>query len=422
MTNPQCINDILLKISEEDFSHYPNQLIFSAIKTLHLRNEDPSVLFILSALKDNGVIDAAGGKEWISTITKTSSSIVNIDAYIKRVKDETRLRIFIKHLHDSIDSVNFRNGKSVDEIINDAQQKFYNLDNGHLEMDPTTQEIFDKVYEEFLGRCESDCEITGVRTGYTEIDEAMGGLQPGQLTVLCARPAVGKTTMAINMLTNILREGTKNALFFSQEMSVYDLAKKCLSVHGRIPQRSISLGTKSDIERKLCKHSHKALRESALTMVYSRSTAIQLLAKARSIMRHRKIDVIFIDHLHELLPDNTRVTRVEQLGDTVSNIIKMARDLSVPVVLLAQLNRGIDSRLNKRPLASDLKGSGAIEEKADVILAIHREEDVDTKRMSNDTELMFLKNRHGPEGVTEKLIFRPNEMRFEKEGPMLEHF
>jgi replicative DNA helicase len=139
-------------------------------------------------------------------------------------------------------------------------------------------------------------------------------------------------------------------------------------------------------------------------------------------MRHRKIDVIFIDHLHEILPDNTRVTRVEQLGDTVSNIIKMARDLSVPVVLLAQLNRGIDSRLNKRPLASDLKGSGAIEEKADVILAIHREEDVDAKRMSNDTELMFLKNRHGPEGVTEKLIFRPNEMRFEKEGPMLEHF
>ncbi len=416
-------------LRSEDFYFSRHQLIYDALLELHRDTVEPDEIVLVEKLKNNGTLEQAGGNETITSLTARIDTTAHASFWLDIVKQKALLRKCIYTALEVIDSAN-RQPHDVEHFLANFEQKVCSLgDEQNLRASIPFAEPIKHAMEQ-IQRMLSREELDGVLSGYADLDALTNGFKPGEMVVLAARPSVGKTSLAMNIVENVAfspkyRENPKQALVFSLEMSATSLAMRLICGRARVNMNDLRKGF---VHRNQAEKLHQTSKEfqSASLWVDDTSglTINQIRAKARRLKMRNKLDLVVVDYLQLISVDSRVPSRENQIAEISRGLKSMAKELNVPVIVLSQLNR--DSEKERRdPRLSDLRESGSIEQDADVVMLLGkqrkgedvRETDVDDHRdeVQEDFEhivLILAKQRNGPTGKI-NLAFRRKFTRFE---------
>ena len=403
-----------------DFYRHEHQLIYAAIGALINASKPADVITVFEQLQNQGHADAAGGLGYLNSLAQYVPSASNIRRYAEIVRERSILRKLVK-ASDEIATAAFNpKGRAVDKILDEAEQKIFNIGEegsrmkqGFQSMDSLVVDLLDRVQE----MADNPNDITGVPTGFHDLDKMTSGLQPGDLVVLAARPSMGKTAFAINIAEHVaLNEGLPVAVF-SMEMGAAQLAVRVVGSIGRVDQGHLRTGKLTDEEWPRLTEAIERLRTVSLHIDENPGlTPSELRANSRRLARQcGKLGLIVVDYL-QLMSGSSGSdgdNRATELGEISRGLKMLAKELQCPVIALSQLNRGVEQRTDKRPMMSDLRESGAIEQDADIIMFIYRDDyyNKDSKD-PGVAEIIIGKQRNGPTG-TVRLAFLKPLTRFE---------
>lgn len=406
-------------IREDDFYRYDHRIIFQFIVKLVNASRPADVITVFDALSAAGKADDVGGLTYLNALAQNTPSAANIRRYAEIVRERGILRKLVS-ASDEISTTAFNpQGKPVDKILDEAEQKIFNIGEegsrmkqGFQGMDTLVVELLDRVQE----MADNPNDITGVPTGFYDLDRMTSGFQAGDMIVLAARPSMGKTAFAINIAEHVaLNEGLPVAVF-SMEMGASQLAVRIVGSIGRIDQGHLRTGKLTDDEWPRLTEAIEKLRNISLHIDETPGlTPSELRANARRLARQcGKLGLIVVDYL-QLMSGSTAGgdNRATELGEISRGLKMLAKELQCPVIALSQLNRSVETRTDKRPMMSDLRESGAIEQDADIIMFIYRDDyyNKDSKD-PGVAEIIIGKQRNGPTG-TVKLAFLKPLTRFE---------
>ena len=408
-------------LSPSDFYRYEHRLIFKAIKDLIDASKPADVITVFEALQSLGHADEVGGLSYLNSLAQYVPSAGNIRRYAEIVRERGILRKLVS-ASDEIATAAFNpQGKPVDTILDEAEQKIFNIGEegsrmkeGFQDMGTLVLDLMDRVQE----MSDNPNDITGVPTGFYDLDRMTSGLQAGDLIILAARPSMGKTSLAINIAEHVALYEELPVAVFSMEMGASQLAVRIVGSIGRIDQSHLRTGKLSDDEWPRLTEAIEKLRNISLHIDETPGlTVSQLRTNARRLARQcgGKLGLIVVDYLQLMsvssgMSDENRATAV---GEISRGLKMLAKELGCPVIALSQLSRGVESRPDKRPMMSDLRESGAIEQDADVIMFIYRDDyyNKDSKE-PGVAEVIISKQRNGPTG-TAKLAFLKPLTKFE---------
>jgi replicative DNA helicase len=405
-------------LTEGDFYRYEHRLIFGAIAALVNASKPADVITVAEHLERAGKAEEVGGMAYLNGLAQFIPSAGNIRRYAEIVRERAILRKLVA-TGDEIAASGFNTqGKPVAQILDECEQKVMQIGEEGARMKTGFQSIDDLVVQ-YLDRvqelADNPSDLTGVSTGYFDLDRMTSGLQAGDLVVLAARPSMGKTALAINIAEHVaLHEGLPVAVF-SMEMGAAQLAIRCIGSIGRIHQSHLRNGRLSDVEWGVMTETVEKLRHASLHIDETGSLSIvELRANARRLARQcGRLGLIVVDYLQLMSGSGGDENRSTELGEISRGLKKLAKELQCPVIALSQLNRSVESRTDKRPQMSDLRESGAIEQDADVIAFIYRD---DYYNKNSDepgvAEVIIGKQRNGPTG-TVRLAFIKHLTRFE---------
>jgi replicative DNA helicase len=410
--------DELLK--EHDFYRYEHQLIFGAMSTLFASNKPVDVVTIFEFMQGRGKTQEVGGLLYLNSLAQYVPSTGNIRRYAEIVRERSILRRLVS-TSDEIATIAFNTqGRSVVAILDEAEQKILNIGEesarmkqGFQEMSSLVVSLMDRVQE----MANNPNEITGVPTGFYDLDRITSGLQGGDLVVLAARPSMGKTALAINIAEHVaLNEGLPVAVF-SMEMGAAQLAVRVVGSVGRIDQGHLRTGKLSDEEWPRLSEAIEKLRHVSLHIDETAGlSANELRASSRRLAKKcGKLGLIVVDYLQLMSGSSSdNENRATELAEISRGLKMLAKELGCPVIALSQLNRSVETRPDKRPMMSDLRESGAIEQDADIIMFIYRDEyySKDACKEPGVAEIIIAKQRNGPTGMV-KLAFLKPLTRFE---------
>lgn len=401
----------------DDFYRPNHRLIFNAMESLGKRNSPFDVLTLAEFLKSTKQLEDAGGEVYLFELAKNTPTVANISAYADIVREKSVLRQLIEVSREIADTAFNPAGKETKDILDHAESKIFKIAEQrtrsqgpadiNLLLSRATERI-DQLYH-------SEETITGISTGFTDLDELTSGFQRGDLIIVAGRPSMGKTSLAMNMVEDAAIKSKKGVLVFSMEMPGESLAMRLMSSLGRIDQHRIRNGKLQDDDWPRLTSAVSMLSEVSLYIDDTPSMSpAELRARARRIARTNKnLGLIVIDYLQLMHIPGFREGRVAEITEISRNLKALAKELSIPVIALSQLNRGLEQRTDKRPQMSDLRESGAIEQDADVILFIYRDEvyreDSPEKGIA---EIIIAKQRNGPIGKV-KLTFLGKYTRFQ---------
>ena len=407
-------------IQEADFYRYEHRLAYGAMDKLINANKPADVITVYEHLQSQGKATDAGGLAYLNALAQYVPSAANIRRYAEIVRERAILRKLVT-ASDEIATAAFNTqGRSVDKILDEAEQKIFHIGEEGSRMQEGFQGM-DKLVVELLDRVEEMAanpnDITGVPTGFVDLDRMTAGLQAGDLVVLAARPSMGKTAFAINIAEHVaLNEGLPVAVF-SMEMGASQLAVRVVGSIGRIDQGHLRTGKLSDDEWPRLTEAIEKLRTVSLHIDETPGlTSSELRANARRLARQcGKLGLIVVDYLQLMSGSGGSGgdNRATELGEISRGLKMLAKELQCPVIALSQLNRSVEQRTDKRPMMSDLRESGAIEQDADIIMFIYRDDyyNKDSKD-PGVAEIIIGKQRNGPTG-TVRLTFLKNLTRFE---------
>ncbi|MDQ8001765.1 MAG: replicative DNA helicase [Pseudomonadota bacterium] len=415
------VGDLLV---DGDFYRHEHKLIYAAIGGLINANKPADVITVYEQLQNLGKAEEVGGLQYLNSLAQYVPSASNIRRYGEIVRERSILRKLISASDEIATNAFNTQGKAVDKILDEAEQKIFNIGEegsrmkqGFQSMDSLVVELLDRVTE----MADNPNDITGVRTGFYEFDKMTSGLQPGDMIVLAARPSMGKTSLAINIAEHVaLNEGLPVAVF-SMEMGAAQLAVRIVGSIGRIDQGHLRTGKLTDEEWPRLTEAIEKLRTISLHIDETPGlTSSELRANARRLARQcGQLGLIVVDYLQLMsvsggMADENRATAV---GEISRGLKMLAKELKCPVIALSQLSRGVESRTDKRPMMSDLRESGAIEQDADIIMFIYRDDyyNKDSKE-PGVAEVIIAKQRNGPTG-TVKLAFLKPLTKFENLAP-----
>jgi replicative DNA helicase len=410
------IGDILV---DADFYRYEHRLIYSAIGALINAGKPADVITVFEHLQSHGKADQVGGLSYLNALAQYVPSASNIHRYAEIVRDRSTLRQLVS-AGDEIASNAFNpGGQSVLDVVEESEKKIFRIGEqgkrnkqGFQAMDSLVVKLLDRVQE----MAENPNDVTGVSTGFYDLDRMTAGFQAGDLIVLAARPSMGKTALAINIAEHVaLHEGLPVAVF-SMEMGASQLAVRIVGSIGRIDQSHLRNGRLTDDEWPKLTEAIERLRNISLHIDESSGlTSSELRGSARRLARQcGQLGLIVVDYLQLMSGSSTDgENRATELGEISRGLKMLARELRCPVMALSQLNRGVEQRPDKRPMMSDLRESGAIEQDADCIAMLYRDDyyNKDSKE-PGVAELNLVKQRNGPTGKV-KLAFIKNQTRFE---------
>ncbi len=417
LLNPDCMEDVVSIVKQEYFYLPQHKAIFSSLMSMFTGTKsviDP--IAIADSLAKAGLYDKSGGKEYLLTLRDSVPSSANVTTYAKIVEEQYYLRRLISVSQDLIEKA-VSNGYDANKLLEYAEQKIYDIRQGSKDDDPKklSDVIINEVYDRLHNITGEEKEkYQAVPSGFGLLDRYITGLGKSDLILIGARPAMGKTSFALNLAQNISMMARKKCVFFSLEMSKEQLAERLLSARAGIPSQKIRRGELTDDEWVRLGNAAGEFEDAELYLDDSSSITVpEIKAKVR---RMKDVDAIIIDYLGLLQSAVRKENRVQEVSDITRNLKMMAKDLNVPVICCAQLSRGTEGR-NKshRPQLADLRESGSIEQDADIVLFLYRPEYYsgeldDDKRDEvdeNATELIVAKNRHGATGTV--------EMTFDKE-------
>jgi len=423
MLDNQTWDSVADKVVEADFYRRDHKLIFRTIEQLAEKQIPFDVITISEALEATGELDNAGGLAYLGLLAKDTPSAANIVSYANIVRDRSVLRQLIHIGTDISDSAFNTEGRTTADLLEQAEREVFKIaeqrqrgQGGFIPIKSLLAQAVDKIETLF----EQEGSITGAATGFTDFDDMTSGLQPSDLIIVAGRPSMGKTTIAMNMAENIAIKGDKPVAVFSMEMPGDSLAMRMMSSLGRIDQHKIRTGKLDDDEWPRLTSAINMLAETKLFIDDTPAlTPTEVRSRARRLMReHGQLGLIVLDYLQLMQSPSSGDNRVQQISDISRGLKALAKELHVPVVALSQLNRNLEQRPNKRPVMSDLRESGAIEQDADLIVFVYRDEvyheDSPDKGIA---EVIIGKQRNGPLG-TVRLTFLGQYTRFENfSGP-----
>ncbi len=406
------------KVASVDFYRKDHRMIFAAIQDLAEKQVPFDVVTISEALTKMDELDNAGGLAYLSILAKDTPSAANIVAYANIVRDRSVLRQLIHIGSDISESAFNSEGLTTSDLLEKAEKSVFEIaeqrQKGQVGFTPI-KELLGTAVEKIEALFEQEGNITGEGTGFTDLDEMTSGLQPGDLIIVAGRPSMGKTTIAMNMAENVAVGSGKPVAVFSMEMPGDSLAMRMMSSLGRIDQNKVRTGKLDDDEWPRLTSAINLLAETKLFIDDSPGlTPNEVRSRARRLTRDNgQLGLIVLDYLQLMQSPASGDSRVAQISDISRGLKTMAKELHVPVMALSQLNRNLEQRPNKRPVMSDLRESGSIEQDADVIMFVYRDEvyneDSPDKGMA---ELIIGKQRNGPIG-TVRLTFLGKYTRFE---------
>lgn len=411
------VGDLLL---EGDFYRYEHRMVYAAIGTLINASKPADVITVFEQLQSLGKAEEIGGLGYLNSLAQYVPSAGNIRRYAEIVRERSILRKLVS-ASDEISTNAFNpKGRPVAAILDEAEQKIFNIGEegartkqGFQAMDTLVVDLLDRVQE----MADNPNDVTGVPTGFYDLDRMTSGFQAGDLIVLAARPSMGKTALAINIAEHVaLNEGLPVAVF-SMEMGAAQLAVRIVGSIGRIDQGHLRTGKLTDEEWPRLTEAIEKLRTISLHIDETAGlTSSELRANARRLSRQcGKLGLIVVDYLQLMSGSSSDgENRATELGEISRGLKMLAKELGCPLIALSQLNRSVEQRPDKRPMMSDLRESGAIEQDADIIMFIYRDEyyTKDACKEPGVAEVIIAKQRNGPTGVV-KLAFLRNITKFE---------
>jgi replicative DNA helicase len=405
------VNDLL---TESDFYRYEHRMVFAAVGTLINAAKPADVITVFEQLQSQGKAEEIGGLAYLNSLAQYIPSAGNIRRYAEIVRERAILRK-LASASDEISTNAFNpKGRPVAAILDDAEQKIFNIGEegarikqGFQGMDSLVVQLLDRVQQ----MAENPNDVTGVSSGFYDLDRLTAGFQAGDLIVLAARPSMGKTALAINIAEHVaLNDGLPVAVF-SMEMGAAQLAVRVVGSIGRIDQSHLRNGRLTDDEWPRLTEAIEKLRTISLHIDETAGlTSSELRASARRLARqHGKLGLIVVDYLQLMSGSSDRENRATELGEISRGLKMLAKELQCPVMALSQLNRSVETRPDKRPMMSDLRESGAIEQDADIIMFIYRDEyyTKDACKEPGVAEIIIAKQRNGPTGVVKLAFLKP---------------
>lgn len=411
------------RVTEADFYREDHRLIFEAIRDLAEANKPYDVVTLAEWFKSRNQLENVGGLAYLGALANETPSAANIQAYADIVREQSVLRQLIS-AGVSISDMGFdAQGRTSSELLNEAEKRVFaiaeQLKRGKQDF-VSAGEVLPKLIKRVHELFESDNAFTGLPTGLTDLDDRTSGLQNGDLIIVAARPSMGKTALAMNFVENIaIKHGVPTAVF-SMEMSAPQLLLRMIASLGRIDQQRLRSGKLNDMDWPRFSHAVAMLEQAKSKIFVDDSSALnptEMHARARRMQREHEIGFIVVDYLQLMSVPGTRENRTTEVSEISRSLKALARDLNVPVVALSQVNRKADSNPDSKPRLSDLRESGSIEQDADVVMFIHRDDYHDPNSSKKGTaEIIIAKQRNGPTD-TVNVAFLREITKFENLAP-----
>jgi replicative DNA helicase len=412
--------EVLEILSDQDFYREAHRKIFKAMVELFERNEPADLVTLTNLLKERSQLGSLGGASYLAELVDAIPMAVNAAHYAKIVQEKASLRRLIEQAA-SISSRCFEDKGDVEEILDFAERSIFDISENKIKPSfYVLGDILTDTYKAVEEAYENKLLVTGIPTGFRGLDEKTSGFQPGDLIIIAGRPSMGKTALALNVARNASLETGEAAAVFSLEMSKEQLSLRMLSAEARIDSSRMRGGFLSEGDLARINRAAGALYDIPIYIDDTPAiSALEIRAKARRMKMDKGVGIVIIDYLQLMRGRASAERRDLEISEISRSLKALAKELNIPVVALSQLNRKVEERTNKRPVLSDLRESGAIEQDADVILFIyrdevyHKEEDNPNKGIA---ELILAKQRNGPIGAV-KLAFLETYTRFEDLAP-----
>ncbi|MCC7006596.1 MAG: replicative DNA helicase [Ottowia sp.] len=417
-------------LGEEDFYRFDHRIIYHHIGRLIAASRPADVITVFESLKQSGKTEEVGGLTYLNALAQNTPSAANIRRYAEIVRERGVLRQLITVADEIATNAINPQGREVRQILDEAESKIFAIaedgargQQGFQEIQPLLGKVVERIDE--LYNRDNPNDITGVPTSFSDLDGMTSGLQPGDLIIVAGRPSMGKTALSLNIAEHVAVEQGLPVAVFSMEMAATQLAMRMLGSVGRLDQHKLRTGRLADDDWPRLTHAIQKMNDAQLYIDETPAlNPIELRARARRLARTcGTLGLIVIDYLQLMSSSGNGENRATEISEISRSLKALAKELNCPVIALSQLNRSLEQRPNKRPIMSDLRESGAIEQDADVILFIYRDEVYNPDSPDKGTaELIIGKQRNGPIGSV-RLTFLGQFTKFENfAGMQAVHF
>jgi replicative DNA helicase len=399
MLSKDAIADVVEEVKGTDFYRPAHEMVYDAILDLYGRGEPADAVTVAAELTKRGEIGRVGGAPYLHTLISMVPTAANAGYYARIVRERAVLRRLVEAGTRIVQLGYATDGGDVEELVNNAQAEIYAVSENRTSEDYLPlSEIINGAMEEIEAASNRGEGMVGVPTGFADLDRLTNGLHPGQMVVIAARPAIGKSTLGIDIVRSASIKHNLASVVFSLEMSRNEITMRLLSAEGRVPLQNMRKGTMRDEDWQRLASTMGKVSQAPLFIDDSPNMSLmEIRAKCRRLKQRHDLKLVVIDYL-QLMSSGKRVESRQQEVSEFSRALKLlAKELEVPVIAISQLNRGAEQRTDKRPQMSDLRESGAIEQDADVIILLHREDAYEKESpRAGEADIIVAKHRNGP--------------------------
>ncbi len=397
LISPECFDVIADSVSSADFYLEEHRQIYLAMQELFLKNKDIDPVLVMDTLVKLGVYDESGGKEYLRTLAEIVPSASNVKDYAVIVRDKAKLRALIA-VCDEVSAAAYTEGEDTDYLIDSAESRILGLSQGsekggfvHI------RDVLIKQFNAIQEIAENPDANSATPTGFSDLDRTLVGMAPGDLVLIGARPGMGKTSFAMNIAVNVAKKQKIPVCVFSLEMSAEQLTSRLLSSEALVDSTTLRRGSLSRDDWRRLAEASSVLSECDIYI--DDTSGITIAGMRAKLHRMKNVGLVVVDYLQLMQSDRRIDNRVQEVADISRGLKLLAKELGIPLICCAQLSRGPESRQDKRPMLSDLRDSGAIEQDADMVMFLYRGEYYKTTGAAEEeAEVIVAKNRHGSVG------------------------
>ena len=403
LTDQEAVVSAIETLKPEDFYREDNKIIYTAITNIYSRAEPIDIITLKAELSSMGKLEAVGGLEYIVELPDKVPTTANVDRYIKIVEEKSMLRNLIKTANEIL-SLGYEQTENVEDIMDEAEKKIFGVmqkksQKSYVAIKDILVESFTKL-EELYNQKQ---HVTGVPTGFIDLDDKTAGLHGSELILIAARPAMGKSAFALNIATYAATKANVPVAIFSLEMSRDQLANRILCSEALVDSNNVRTGKLTDEElAKLAETSGELSQAQIFIDDTAGISVMEIRAKCRKLKMEKNIGLVIIDYLQLIQGSNKGGNREQEIAEISRSLKILAKELNVPVIALSQLSRAVESRPDHRPMLSDLRESGSIEQDADIVMFLYRDDyyNEDSPK-KNIAEVIIAKQRSGSTGPVE---------------------
>lgn len=415
LINPESFFDVAQILESDNFYVIRNRWIWETFVQLHENRIPIDLLTVSEELEKHNHLNEVGGQAYLLSLINQTPSSLNAEAYA-HIVEETSVRRRLLGAANEMAKLAYDQEKGINSVLDEAEREVFNLSERRIRRDlQPIQTVLSQYYDRVTELSERTDEILGVPTGLADLDKLLGGLQKSDLLIIAGRPATGKTGFLLTVAKNAAQRHHKHVAYFSLEMSNEQLVQRLISQETRINAQRLRMGDLEENEWPVFTHAIEVLGDTKIFLDDTPAlTPLQMRTKCRRLHLEYHLDLIIVDYLQLMSGDSRNDNRVQEVSYISRNLKTLARELNVPVLSAAQLSRAVEQRQDKRPMLSDLRESGSLEQDADIVMFIHRP-DITDKDVSkqNSAEIIVAKHRNGPTHSGIQLVFLNEIARFE---------